>query len=129
MVDYKECLFYDATPEIHKRAKELRKTMTESEMIFWEIIRNRRIKGLKFRRQHPISNFIADFYCHELKLVIEIDGEIHNTEDNKEYDEGRTAELGYMGIAVVRFTNDEIHHSPELVIRKLKEKIVNITSP
>ncbi|MPQ46311.1 DUF559 domain-containing protein [Marinifilum sp. N1E240] len=129
MVDYKECLFYDATPEIHKRAKELRKTMTESEMIFWEIIRNRRIKGLKFRRQHPISNFIADFYCHELKLVIEIDGEIHNTEDNKEYDEGRTAELGYMGITVVRFTNDEIHHSPELVIRKLKEKIVNITSP
>lgn len=129
MVDYIECLFYDASPEIHKRAKELRKTMTESEMVFWEIVRNRRIKGFKFRRQHPISNFIADFYCHELKLIVEIDGEIHNKVDNKEYDKGRTAELGYLGISVVRFTNDEIHHSPELVVRKLKEKIVNITSP
>ena len=120
MVDYKECLFYDASPEIHRRAKELRKNMTESEILLWAEIRNRKINGLKFRRQHPIDIFIADFYCHEIKLVIELDGNIHYSEENKEYDEGRTAELRYLGVKVMRFTNEEVMTSIHNVLTKIK---------
>ncbi|MBL4560799.1 MAG: endonuclease domain-containing protein [Labilibaculum sp.] len=120
MVDYKECLFYDASPEIHRRAKELRKNMTESEILLWAEIRNRKINGLKFRRQHPIDIFIADFYCHEIKLVIELDGNIHDSEENKEYDEGRTAELRYLGVKVMRFTNEEVMTSIHNVLTKIK---------
>jgi len=119
MADYKECLFYDATPEIHRRAKELRKNMTEPEKLLWEKIRNRKLGGLKFRRQHPISMFIADFYCHEIKLVLELDGKIHDSEDNREYDEGRTAELGYLGVRVIRFTNEEIINSIDKVLSEI----------
>ncbi|MDM8159911.1 endonuclease domain-containing protein [Labilibaculum sp. K2S] len=120
MVDYKECLFYDASPEIHRRAKELRRNMTESEKLLWSEIRNRKINGLKFRRQHPINIFIADFYCHEIKLVIELDGNIHDSEENKEYDQGRTAELGYLGVKVIRFANEEVMNSMNTVLAKIK---------
>ncbi|WP_461639300.1 endonuclease domain-containing protein [Labilibaculum euxinus] len=120
MVDYKECLFYDASPEIHSRAKELRRNMTKSEKLLWTEIRNRKLNGLKFRRQHPINIFIADFYCHEIKLVIELDGNIHDSEENKEYDEGRTAELGYLGVKVIRFTNEEVINSMTNVLAKIK---------
>ncbi|PXX97945.1 hypothetical protein DF185_16535 [Marinifilum breve] len=126
MVDFKECLFYNASPEIHKRAKELRKNMTDTEKILWEYLRNRRFKGLKFRRQHPIDIFIADFYCHELKLIIELNGEIHNTSENQEYDEGRTAELGYLGVQVIRFTNEEIDCDIKGAFRRLAEFIDTI---
>ncbi|WP_320019573.1 endonuclease domain-containing protein [Labilibaculum manganireducens] len=120
MVDYKECLFYDASPEIHSRAKELRRNMTESEKLLWTEIRNRKLNGLKFRRQHPINIFIADFYCHEIKLVIELDGNIHDYEENKEYDEGRTAELEYLGVKVIRFTNEEVMNSMNKVLAQIK---------
>jgi very-short-patch-repair endonuclease len=59
-------------------AKVLRKTMTDAEILLWKALRNRRLNGFKFRRQHPIKGFIADFYCHEARLVIEVDGEIHD---------------------------------------------------
>ena len=119
MVNYKECLFFDAPSEIHLRAKELRKNMTESEKVLWEEIRNRKLGGLKFRRQHPISTFIADFYCHEQKLVIELDGEIHDNEESQEYDEGRTAEMEYMGITVIRFRNEEVMNSINRVLNEI----------
>jgi very-short-patch-repair endonuclease len=121
MIDYKDCLFYNASPEIHKRAKELRKNMTESEQVLWEHIRNRKHRKLKFRRQHPIGTFIADFYCHEIKLVIEVDGEIHELPENKEYDIGRNAEMEDMGIAVIRFTNDEVLNSMSSVLKRIDE--------
>lgn len=125
MVDYKECLFYDATPEIHRRAKELRKNMTETEHLLWEKIRNRKLNGLKFRRQHPISIFIADFYCHEIRLVIELDGGIHENTDQKEYDEGRTAELENLGISVIRFTNEEILNSIDNVLCNILNFVIH----
>lgn len=128
MVDYKECLFYDASPEIHRRAKELRKHMTVAEKILWKYLRNRKFAGLKFRRQHPIDIFIADFYCHELKLVIELDGEIHNSTENKEYDEGRTAELSYKGVRVIRFTNDEVISNTAIVLKRLAKFIKEMDS-
>ncbi|WP_461634355.1 endonuclease domain-containing protein [Labilibaculum euxinus] len=94
--------------------------MTKSEKLLWTEIRNRKLNGLKFRRQHPINIFIADFYCHEIKLVIELDGNIHDSEENKEYDEGRTAELEYLGVKVIRFTNEEVINSMTNVLAKIK---------
>jgi len=69
-------MFYGASPLIFERAKQLRNQVTHAEMIIWNYLRGNQC-GYKFRRQHPVGNFILDFYCHQLKLAIEIDGSIH----------------------------------------------------
>ncbi|HEX2396443.1 MAG TPA: DUF559 domain-containing protein [Bacteroidales bacterium] len=98
-------------------ARSFRKEATEAEDILWNEIRNKRIKGFKFRSQHPLSNYIADFYCHEARLVIEVDGEIH--EHSKEYDECRSYMLSELGIKVIRFKNDEIVNDLNSVISRI----------
>ena len=75
------------------RAKELRKNMTPAEKVLWQRLRNYKVDGFYFRRQHPIKFFIADFYCAKADLIIEIDGGIHNNPDVCEHDVNRTAEL------------------------------------
>ena len=77
------------------------------------------IRRFKFRRQHPLKSYIADFYCHKLKLVIEADGGIHNKPDVKEYDAIREQNLTEWGYVVVRFTNEEILKEEEKVIRRI----------
>ena len=111
-------------------ARDLRKRSTKTENIFWNLIRNRNFLNLKFRRQHPIvfeydnqkRFFIADFFCFEKKLVIEIDGGIH--ESQKDYDELRTLIINELGIKVVRFSNDEVLND----IEKVKENLPLILS-
>ena len=91
------------------RAKELRKSMTKAERKIWyEIFRNKQFEDLRWLRQRPIANFIVDFYCAELKLVVEIDGGSHFTQAGKVYDEERTKILEGYGLTVIRFTNEEI---------------------
>ena len=102
-----------------KTAKRLRKNMTETEKILWNELKNRKVKGLKFRRQHPLLFYIADFYCHEQRLVIEIDGGVHMLEKQKENDENRTAELERFGIRVIRFTNDQVINSIDEVMQSI----------
>jgi leucyl-tRNA synthetase len=99
------------------RAKEMRSNMTASEKALWEALRNSTI-GLKFRRQHIIDQFIVDFVCLSKMLVVEIDGKIHDNQ--KEYDEGRTAELNRLGFEVIRFTNKELALNLIAVIEKIK---------
>lgn len=77
------------------------------------------MKGYKFRRQHPISEFVADFYCHTLKLVVEVDGGIHKLNGKKEYDIKRTDEMNRFGITVIRFTNRQIIDEMENVLKEL----------
>lgn len=77
--DYKDNLTWAAKPDIFSKAKELRKSMTIAEKILWKHLRNNKLNGLKFRRQHPLDIFIADFYCHPKRLIIELDGGIHDT--------------------------------------------------
>ena len=94
--------------------RQLRKDQTESETILWEKLRNRNWKGYKFYRQHPIffdyngqrRFFVADFYSAKLKLIIEIDGKIH--ESQQEYDEYRTFIINHKRIHVIRFTNEDV---------------------
>ncbi|MCG8697148.1 MAG: endonuclease domain-containing protein [Bacteroidales bacterium] len=78
--------------------------------------------GYRFRAQHPINIYIVDFYCHPLKLVIEIDGEIHENEDAREYDKGREDELREFGLHIIRFTSDEVLTGFE----KVKQNILDI---
>jgi len=118
---YNRNMFYGANAGTLRIAAILRKNMTKAELILWNKLRDKKIFKSKFRRQHPVDIFIVDFYCHESKLVIEIDGEMHNIEENKEYDLGRTAELRKLGISVLRFTNDQvIYKLDEVIIRILK---------
>jgi len=115
-------MFYGAKPAIFERAKLLRKNMTQAEKELWNRL-NRNQLGVRFKTQHPIDIFIADFYCHVYKLVIELDGAIH--EQQIDYDEGRTAELDRFGIKVIRFTNQEVLTDMENVIAKIKKEITN----
>jgi very-short-patch-repair endonuclease len=108
-------MFYGATPLIFERANQLRKHQTESEKLLWEILKNKQMLGLRFKRQHPIDKYIADFYCHSLKLVIEVDGKIHFNPEKIEVDRERTAIMENFGIIVTRFTNDAILQNIEIV--------------
>lgn len=123
MSSYKENLFYGASPLIHARARDLRKSMTPAEKILWEKLKGKSIEGYKFRRQHPISNYIVDFYFHSAKLVIELDGSIHDLSEQKEYDSGRQYELQELGLKVLRFKNEEVIKSLEKVLSKILESI------
>jgi len=101
-------------------AKEMKLKPTPAEDEFWQNVRNSKL-GVKFRRQHLIEQFIVDFYCHSLKLVVEIDGEIY--QEQKEYDELRTEFLESLGLSVIRFTNEEVLENIYQVLGKLKEII------
>ena len=113
--------------QIIKFARELRKNQTPAEKLLWANLRNRRLAGHKFLRQHPIAYlgynnyhryFIVDFYCAEKKLVIELDGKIHDFQ--KEYDENREAILTDLGLKVIRFKNEELEDIRN-VLDKIKE--------
>ena len=114
-------MFYNAKPHIFEKAKLLRKNMTEAEEKLWEQLREKKLLGLRFRPQHPIDIFIADFYCHQAKLVIEIDGGIHKFTDRNEYDLGREGELENWGIKVIRFTNEEIEKNIKQVLKRIEQ--------
>ena len=94
------------TPQIEQAARRLRRQLTPAEAHLWQAIRRRQLAGLKFRCQHPVGRFIADFYCPALKLIIEIDGEIHQHQSN--YDVARTEQLQAFGYRVLRFSNEEV---------------------
>ncbi len=104
-------------PKKLELAREFRKNPTESEDAVWQMLRNRQIKNLKWRRQQVICGYIADFYCAELKVVLEIDGSVHENEDVKAYDEFRTSVFESKGIRVFRLKNEDCdkQHLTELI--------------
>ncbi len=108
-------------------ARELRKNQTPEEKLLWQFLRNRKLKGVKFLRQHPITYqnlnndfqfFISDFYSAEKKLILEVDGKIHDFQ--KEYDQSREEILKGLGLKVIRFKNDELKNIT-LVLNKIKQ--------
>ena len=102
-----------------QHAKKLRQDMTATEKILWSKLHNKQLNGLKFRRQHPIERYIADFYCHEYKLIIELDGKIHS--ERKEYDENRDRFVVAGGYNVLRISNDEIENSIDDILERIKK--------
>jgi len=98
-------------------ARELRQKQTPAEEIMWALLRNRKLMGLKFRRQHQFGEYIADFYCHEAKLVIELDGKIHEQKIAK--DKKRDAYMQAIGLTVLRFANEDFLSDPEAILNKI----------
>ncbi len=102
-----------------ERAREMRKKQTPAETILWETLRDRQFNDLKFRRQHQLGDYIVDFYCHEHSLVVEADGDIHDTGYQKKHDKKRDAYLKSVGMTVLRFRNEDILDKLEAVLTKI----------
>jgi len=98
-------------PTTQRRAHELRRATTTAEQLVWNLVRDRRLGGLKFRRQHPLGPFIADFYCHEKRLVLELDGEEH--ELRRMEDAERSQYLATLKLSVFRICNEDVYSNLE----------------
>ena len=104
------------------KAKENRRSMNKIEARLWyDVLSNRKMLGFRFLRQKPLSNYIVDFYCHELKMVVEVDGRSHD--DQMEYDIKRTIDLEEVGLIVIRYTNLEVMQQLDGVYLDLKDRI------
>jgi cyclase len=124
----KDGLFAGAHPLIFENAKHLRKNMTDAERLLWYYLKEG-VDGFKFRRQHPLGVYIVDFYCHKGRLVIEIDGSIHNVVNVKENDAVRQQWLEEVGFIVLRFTNKEVLENVHVVLQKIRTQIINEINP
>ncbi len=113
--------YYDQLKKYSRRNKQ---PLTESENVLWQALRNKQL-DTKFRRQHPIGTYIADFISLENNLIIEVDGEIHDT--TKEYDDNRTEALNELGFKVIRFSNDEVKNELENVLSKIKTELKSLS--
>ena len=100
-------------------AAQLRRDATAPERLLWSVLRGRGLGGFKFRRQHPVGRFIADFACVDLKVVVEIDGDTHNPEDDKRRDRWMTSQ----GWRVLRYTNQEVDDGLDWILRHIHEAL------
>ena len=105
-------------PPILHAAKQNRQYATTAEELLWSVVRGQQIKGLPFRRQHPVGRFILDFYCPRKKLCVELDGGIHD--EQQERDAARTEALARLNIRVIRFRNEEVLHDLASVVRRIE---------
>jgi very-short-patch-repair endonuclease len=106
-------------------AKILRHNQTEIEGYLWQYLRDRRLGGYKFRRQHPIKDFILDFYCPGKKLAVELDGGQHDTTHQIEYDQNRTSSLEKEGIKVLRYWDNEVLQNTNGILDDILEELDN----
>ena len=113
---------FNKTSEKEKR-RILRKDQTFCEKILWRYLRDRQLLGCKFRRQYSIDQFVIDFYSPEIKFAIELDGDVHNNPDQKEYDVKRQEYLETFGITFLRITNDELMSNANLAFAKIENAI------
>jgi len=118
--------YYGASPEIIARARILRQSMTPAEQLLWSAVRRKQLNGVRFRRQHPIAQFVVDFYCHQAGLVIELDGEIHAQADQQQRDNDRTYELERLGLRVIRFQNEEILNNISGILVRISNELSHI---
>ena len=115
-------MFLGADNNIFDNARVLRKSPTHAESILWSYLRQKPM-GYKFRRQHPISIYIADFYCHSLKLIIEVDGGIHLNSDVQKQDQERQKNLESEDLFFIRCKNEDVEKNLENVIKRIEEFI------
>jgi very-short-patch-repair endonuclease len=114
---------------LKSRAQILRADPTPAEQVLWEILRDRRLEGIKFRRQKPIKIFVADFYCPELKLVVELDGDVHADPRQAAHDENRDSYLRSIGCTILRFPNRDLFENREAVLTKILETVGQLREP
>jgi len=118
-----ESMWKGAPQKVFLNARELRNNMTKAEELLWESLKGNKLNGQKFRRQHPVGVYIADFYNHKNKLIIEIDGDYHDTEEQKLKDIERTKFLEYNGLRVIRFKNEEVLSNLSFVLERIEEEL------
>ena len=109
--------------------KELRNKSTSAEIAFWNLVKNRKLEGRKFRRQHSIDNYIVDFYCAAEKLIIELDGDPHGEYFKISEDFKRDEYLEKLGYKVLRFENRFVFHDPEYILKEIIKKFNNHPCP
>lgn len=117
---------YNKKTELEKR-RVLRKRQTFTEKILWTHLKRRQALGYKFRRQYSVDHFVIDFYCPELKLAVELDGDVHELPEQKEYDKARQKYLEEFGIKFIRIKNEEFLGNPNKAFSKIEKKIISIT--
>ena len=110
--------FEKTPPKLLSLARSLRRRQTDAERVMWQLVRRRQL-GAKFRRQHPIEPYVLDFYCHELRLAVEVDGAGHMQPTKRAEDHQRSAALQAQGIRVIRFTNIEVLRETDAVAEAL----------
>jgi very-short-patch-repair endonuclease len=115
--------------ELGRKARDLRNKMTKAEIILWSRLRSRQLDGFKFRRQQPVLDYIVDFYCYDLKFIIEVDGEIHSLPDVIESDKHRDIMLKNNGYHIIHFSNHEIETNLNHSLSKIKSFISAYLSP
>ena len=116
-------------PEFLAFVRQLRRDRTDAESLLWSLLRNRRFMGCKFRRQHPVKPYVVDFYCHEARLAIELDGGQHNEPDARAREEQRTTFLEARGIRVLRFWNNEVFNDLDGVLQAIYDALTHAPSP
>ena len=122
--------YYLYNKDLRLRARELRMNMTKAEACMWKyILKGRQLKGFQFRRQRPVLNYIVDFMCKELMLIIEIDGITHSYKEVYENDKKRQKLLEAAGFKFLRFTDEEILTDINGVKRKIEEWIERLSPP
>ncbi len=121
-------LHQGAKPSTHGHARELRQRATEAEEKLWTLLSNRKLKGKKFRRQHPLKKYAPDFFANELKFAIELDGGYHNDKVQKFYDKDREEIITSYQIIVLRFKNEEVIFNIENVLSAIRDMIKVIKS-
>ena len=121
--NHDEGMWKGAPSDSFSKAQFLRRNETIAEKLLWEKLRNNQLEGLKFRRQHPVNIYIADFYCHKFKLIIELDGDYHDQEEQKQKDEVRTEVLRLNDLKIIRFKNEEVEQDINQVLITIKNKI------
>jgi very-short-patch-repair endonuclease len=107
--------------DVNERRKELRRRQTCAEKVLWLSLRNCQLEGRKFRRQESIGKYIVDFYCPSERLIIELDGADHFTEEGIIYDEKRSEYLSNLKFRIIRFENEDVIYNLDAVIKKIKE--------
>lgn len=106
---------------LKEKRKQLRNNSTEAEILLWLELKQSKLKGRKFRRQHSIGNYIVDFYCPSEKLAVELDGEIHFQEEQIKYDKNRDTYINSLGIRVIRFENQDVIYGIEEVLKQISK--------
>ena len=111
----------DTLPVMKPFRRKLRKQMTAAEVALWLMIKNKQLDGERFLRQFSIGHYVVDFYCHKHKLAIELDGEVHSSEDRQTYDKKRTDYLNSVGVTVLRFENFEVLQYPTRTLDEIRK--------
>jgi type I restriction enzyme R subunit len=114
--------------EVRERGRTLRRDQTPAERVLWEALRDRRLDHLKFRRQVPFDIFILDFYCKDLKLVVELDGDVQAEPRQADHDQNRDAYLRSLGCTILRFPNDSISTHLPAVLQKIAQTAAALQS-